>query len=175
MYKSLAGYYQVGKSIDFYFFFCTLVTLWFWGWLFFAFFSSLDFDPPETTAKRVCVRARFTREATCFKTNIIITHHRMKQQELCEKTTSESCPQRRTNLLDLVKSTRKDLEDLREYALKVVRFVTLQLPFFLIFQWKIKINFSHSNTGTKLILVEPVPQRVSTLAGGHSQNSSEYL
>jgi len=172
MYKSLAGYYQVGKSIDFYFFFCTLVTLWFWGWLFFAFFSSFWL---ETTAKRVFVRARFTREATCFKTNIIITHHRMKQQELCEKTTSESCPQRRTNLLDLVKSTRKDLEDLREYALKVVRFVTLQLPFFLIFQWKIKINFSHSNTGTKLILVEPVPQRVSTLAGGHSQNSSEYL
>lgn len=173
MYKSLAGYYQVGKSTDFIFFFLHLVTFG-WGWLFFAFFSSFWL---ETTAKRVCVRARFTREATCFKTNIIITHHRMKQQELCEKTTSESCPQRRTNFLDLVKSTRKDLEDLREYALKVVRFVTLRLPFFSYFSGNQNkfLTVSHSNTGTKLILVEPVPQCISTLAGGHSQNSSEYL
>ena len=69
----------------------------------------------------------------------------MKQQELCEKTTSESCPQRRTNLLDVVKSTRKDLEHLREYGLKVVRFVTFRLPFFLVFLG-IKINFSRSHT-----------------------------
>jgi hypothetical protein len=153
------------------------VTFGFWG-LTFCLFSSvfIQIDLLDNS-KKVCVRARFTREATCFKTNIIITHHRMKQQELCEKTTSESCPQRRTNLLDLVKSTRQDLKHLREYALKVVRFVTLRLPFFSYFSGNQNkfLTVSHSNTGTKLILVEPVPQCISTLAGGHSQNSNEYL
>jgi hypothetical protein len=104
------------------------MTFGFLGLTFLPFFPQFFSKIDQTTAK-VCVPARFTREATCFKTNIIITHHRMKQQELCEKTTSESCPQRRTNLLDVVKSTRKDLEHLREYGLKVEQNLFLLNPY----------------------------------------------
>ena len=122
------------------------------------------------------MRARFTREATCFKTNIIIIH----------TPSYETTGIVRKDNVRVVSSAKNELVGLGEVHAKGlgrsprVRFesgafcVTLRLPFFSSFSGN-KINFSYSNTGTKLILVEPVPQRVSTLAGGHSQNSSEYL
>ena len=102
--------------------------------------------------------------------------------------------------MEVLQSTKKDLDRLREYAFQVVRdFVfstlksrlsvtkntkkaTLRLPFFSFF---LKKKFSDSFflskkcKGTKRLFVKRIPpleaEEIETVAGGHLENSSDDL
>lgn len=176
MYKSLAGYYQVGKSIDFNFF-LPLVTLWLGLTFFLPFFPPFDpnFDPPETTGKEyACALVLRARQHVLKLTSSL--HTIVWNNRNCAKRQRQSRVLSEERTCWTWWSPRERTWKISESTLwKWCVLWPFDFLFFLIFLG-VKMNFSHhSNTGTKLILVEPVPQRVSTLAGGHSQNSSEYL
>ena len=104
--------------------------------------------------------------------------------------------------MEVLQSTKKDLDRLREYAFQVVRdFVfstlfksprlsvtknrkkaTLRLPFFSFFlKKKISDSFflSKKCKGTKRLFVKRIPpleaEEIETVAGGHLENSSDDL
>ena len=107
MYKSLAGYYKVGKE--------THRTSLF-GRLTFFFIQQLAVTFIITSKKNT--HHHNSRKTTKKKRTPLLPP---PQQELCEKTTLEPCPQRQSKRMEEVHVVRKDLVHLRNYALKVVR------------------------------------------------------
>ena len=105
MYKSLAGYYKVGKE--------THRTSLF-GRLTFFFIQQLAVTFIITSKKN-------THHHNYRKTTKKKRTPLLPPQELCEKTTLEPCPQRQSKRMEEVHIVRKDLVHLRNYALKVVR------------------------------------------------------
>ena len=107
MFKSLAGYYKVGKDTSF------------------AFGGRLTFFYPTTNESFSLSESRLYTlyyESKKYSPLTNDENEPLTTQELCEKATLEPCPQRQSKHMEEVHIVRKDLVHLRNYALKVVRF-----------------------------------------------------
>ena len=105
MFKSLAGYYKVGKDTSF------------------AFGGRLTFFLSNNKREFLSLRGVTTLYYESKKYSPLTNDENepLTTQELCEKATLEPCPQRQSKHMEEVHIVRKDLVHLRNYALKVVR------------------------------------------------------